>query len=294
MGLIFAFVNGVFKYEGEYIMMKKKLMIAMLMAGLLVGAKTTSVYAVDQHFVLGDEAYTLPDGGREFDSSMHLEHDPGNDGYSFSHDLLYGVNDRLQLDLTLSRWSLTRVDAGGTSEVADLGTSAPSADSEGSGSQTDASWNSAGVGFGYTLSDPRKEAYGAALFGNVQIGDKVVVLEGMFAFEKITGPVTLLYNGGIDAEWTGDNLGNLNNQAGEINQFLGLSYTVGGGFSVGAEVLYEISLTEWSDPQNGVFLGPNVHFQNDRFFATAAVLWQLTNNSEFEDLQVGVRGGIRF
>lgn len=274
--------------------MKKKLFVVMLIVGWIVGVSTTSVYAIEQHFTLADEAYTLPEGEKEFDSSLHLEHDPGNDGYAFSHDLLYGINDKLQLNFTLSRWNLTKVDAGGTSEVPDSGELAPTVGSGESDSQTDISWNSAGMGFGYTLADPRKKAYGAALFGNIQIGDKTVVLEEMLAVEKITGPITLLYNGAIEEEWVGDGLGNLSDHAGEITQFLGISHPVGGGFSLGAEGLYEISLTEWSDPQNGIFLGPDVHFHKNQFFATASVLWQLTNNSEFEDLQVGVRGGIQF
>ncbi|GAK52717.1 conserved hypothetical secreted protein [Candidatus Moduliflexus flocculans] len=245
-------------------------------------------FAVEQRFGLSDEAYTMAKGSWEFDSSLQLEHDAENDGYAFSHDLFYGVSENVELQITLSRWSIV---SGGEETADGAGTETAGGEGDGEG-QT--SWDSAGVGVGYTLFNPQKEKFGMALFANMQIGDKLFALNGTAALQKNFSNITVLYNGVIETEWTGDQLSNLNNDAEEITQSLGGSIALGKGFHLGIETLYEVSMINWSNSEAAFFAGPNLNFQNGKFFITVAPLLQVTNNSEYEDLQLGLRAGILF
>ena len=70
----------------------------------------------------------------------------------------------------------------------------------------------------------------------------------------------------------------LRERNGEIQQALGASYEITPRLSVGAEMLHEMVLPEWhtSEAEHNFFIGPNVSYRGDRWFATVTALAQTT------------------
>jgi hypothetical protein len=109
--------------------------------------------------------------------------------------------------------------------------------------------------------------------------------------QKNFGPLILAYNLTLEAEWQGQGLGEV---SGEIQQAIGASYEITPRVSVGAEMLHEIVLPRWESwaAENNFFVGPNVSYRGDGWFATVTALAQTTRTSGEADYQLRVIFGV--
>lgn len=238
-------------------------------AGLLVSAATFS-RADDRRFTYNYETTTSPKGAWEFEQWLTWK--AGNDGdtFDFRHELEYGVTDNLQLGLYLSDWRLSVPDHG----------------------SSEADWKSAGAEVIYSLTDPTKDWLGTALYGELAIGPEKFALEGKLLLQKNIGPLTLVYNFVLEAEWEGEDY---DEKVGVIKNTVGLSYQISPSFFVGAEALHEIEFENWSDAgEHVVYVGPNVSFRKGKFFATVTGLFQATGIEDEPDHQVRMIAGFNF
>ena len=109
--------------------------------------------------------------------------------------------------------------------------------------------------------------------------------------QKNFGPLILAYNLTLEAEWEDESLREHN---GEIQRAFGASYELSPRVSVGAEMLHEVLLPAWhsSEAENNFFIGPNVSYRGNRWFATVTALAQTTRTEGEADYQVRVISGV--
>lgn len=82
---------------------------------------------------------------------------------------------------------------------------------------------------------------------------------------------------------------------GEFSQSLGASYEVTPTFLLGAELLHEIDIPDWSKAEDSiVYGGPNVSYRRGNWWATLSPLAQLTNVSSEVDFQTRLIFGFSF
>lgn len=238
-------------------------------------ATAVSASAGQRKFVYSYEVLTAPVGSVEFENWVTWKHRGGAgrvDRFDFRHELEFGVTDRLQIGLYLADWRLT--------DTRD---------------ERRTTYQHSGVSVIYNLSNPTTDFLGAALYGEVLVGGHVIELEGKLLLQKNFGPVSLVYNAIIEAEWEGESLRHLDERSGEFVQTLGVSYQLTPNFMFGAELLHEVALPEWrAEGKSVVFAGPNVSVRAGRFFATVAGLFRVTDHDEEPDVQTRLIFGVDF
>lgn len=258
----------------KILMFHRPQLFALISATTLL-ATAVSASAGQRRFAYSYEVLTAPVGSVELENFVTWKHRGGAgrvDRFDFRHELEFGVTDRLQVGLYLADWRVTKTDDGNTR-----------------------TYQHSGVEVIYNLSNPTTDFIGSALYGEVLVGDRVVELEGKLLLQKNFGPVILVYNAIIEAEWEGESLKHLDERSGEFAQTLGVSYQLTPNFNVGAELLHEIALPEWrAEGKSVVFAGPNVSVRAGRFFATVAGLFRVTDNSDEPDVQTRLIFGIDF
>ena len=246
--------------------------VSLLASGLAVSAPSTAT-ASERRFVYSYEATTAPKGLLEVEQWFTFKDYEDRQRYEFRTEVEYGVTDRFQLGLYLSDWRYTDNDDG-----------------------TDkAEWRTAGLEAIYSLTDPNKDFIGSAVYGEVLVGPEKFALEGKLLLQKNFGPLALVYNFVLEAEWEGESLRDLDERVGVIENSLGVSYQVNPSFFIGAEALHEVEFEDWEDAGDNVFYaGPNVSFRQGNFFATAAGLFQLGDVEGEPDTQVRLILGLHF
>ena len=94
------------------------------------------------------------------------------------------------------------------------------------------------------------------------IGEEKVALEAKILLEKRFGPLALVYNATLEAEWEGEEY---HEETGEFQQAVGVSYDLNKSFSLGAELLHEIEMPDWENTNDGVvYAGPNASIRYGR------------------------------
>lgn len=246
----------------------------MLAAGLLAtGLTLTEAGAAERRFSYSYETTTAPVGTWEYEQWMTWKHYSNKDRFDFRHELEYGITDRLQLGIYLADWRYENVDGG----------------------DSKADYKSSGLELIYQLTDPNKSAFGSALYGEVLVGDEKIELEGKLLLQKNIGPLVLVYNAVLEAEWEGDSLDNLDESVGVWENTFGASYQINPSFFVGVEAVHEIEFAEWSDAgDHVVYAGPNISFRKGNFFTTVAGLFQVTDVDGEPESQLRVLAGIHF
>ncbi len=240
-----------------------------------VGAFTLSAGATERRFSYTYETTTTPKGQMEFENWATWKH-IGNAGekhtnlFQFRHEVEYGITDRLQLGVYLFDW-----------------------EHDATAHQT--RWEHSGVELIYRLTNPTTDFLGSALYLEAVAGESSMELEGKLLLQKNFGPLRVAYNLVLEAEWEGDSFGHFQERAGEFAQTLGISYDINKKFSVGAEVLHEIPLPNWSHTEaSNLFVGPNASVRFGRVFVTATALFQVSNVEGEPDTQIRVITGIDF
>lgn len=249
------------------IMLPLKRSLQLLSAvSLLAGGH--SLQAAPQKFSFSYEAKTLAQGQFEFENNMNWGHSSGEDGYKFEHEFEYGITDNFQISV-LAVWEHEKV----------------------AGEGSDSAFGYAGVEGIYQLSNPTKDVVGSALLGEVAIGPDELNLESKFILSKDVGPLSFVYNVGLEAVWEND----YNDPVAEFEQSFGVSYAVCPNFSVGIEGLHAAVFPDWSSAEeNGFYLGPNIGIRSGSFWGVVTAGWEVTNDEASPDVMLKVRFGFVF
>lgn len=229
-----------------------------------------SANAHDRRFAYSYETTLMPKGTWEFEPWVTLKHYSDKDVWDFRYELEYGVTDRLQVAAYLSDWRYTDSDNG---------------DSE-------ATWRTAGFEAVYGLTDPNTSFLGSALYGEVLLGPEKFALEGKLLLQKNFGPLALVYNGIVEAEWEGSSY---DEKVGVWENTFGLSYSFSPAFAVGVEAVHEVEFEDWSEAGDHVFfVGPNISYHTKNFYATVAGLFQASDVDGEPEAQVRMILGFSF
>jgi hypothetical protein len=240
---------------------------------LALGLLATNADANERRFAYSYETYGMPQGTWEYEQWATWKSYDNKDRFDFRHEFEYGITDTLTLDIYLANWRYEDV--------------------EGEGGEAD--YKSSGFSLRQQLTDANKSVLGSALYGEVLVGDEEVKLEGKLLLQKNFGPLVAVYNLILEAEWEGEDLGDLDETTGVLENTFGLSYQVNPSFFVGVEALHEIEFAEWSDAGDHVFYaGPNLSFRKGNVFATLAGLFQVTDVDGEPEAQLRVIAGITF
>lgn len=244
--------------------------LSLLAAVALATVASSSTKAAERRFTYSYETTTMPKGTWEFEQWATWKNYSNRDRFEFRHELEYGLRDDLQLGLYLSDWRLTNPDEG----------------------ETEVEWRTAGAELIYSMTDPTKDIIGSALYGEVLIGPEKFALEGKLLLQKNFGPLALVYNFVLEAEWEGEDY---EETVGVIENTAGVSYQISPNFLIGAEAVHEVELAEWEDAgDNVVSVGPNISFRKGSFFTTVTGLFQVTGVDGEPEQQVRVLAGFHF
>lgn len=218
----------------------------------------------ERRFVYSYEAMTYVPGSVELENYVTWR-DGDSDRIDFRHEIEWAVSERLQLGFYLVDWRYY--------------------ENEG------AEYHDTAIEAIYNLTNPNTDFIGSSVYGEVKFAHEFLELESKLILQKNWGPVSLVYNATIEAEWESDNL---DERTGELANSLGLSYMVSPKFAVGTELLTEVEFEDWgSAGEHALYLGPNASVRLERHWLTAAALWEVTSTGE-PDFQLRAIWGIHF
>jgi len=245
---------------------------SLLTSGILLAGLSLAP-ANERRFTYAYESTTPPKGLIEVEQWFTFKDYDDQQRYEFRTEVEYSFTDRFQLALYLSDWRYTDSETG----------------------KDKAEWRTAGIEGVYSLTDPNKDLIGSAIYGEVLLGPEKFALEGKLLLQKNFGPLALVYNFILEAEWEGESLRHLDERVGVIENVLGASYQISPSLFIGAEALHEVEFEDWSEAGDHVFYaGPNVSFRNRNFFATATALFQMGDVAGEPDTQVRLILGMDF
>jgi hypothetical protein len=241
---------------------------------ILSMSMVSAAFAGERRFAYLYDTETLPADTWEFEQWASWKHYSTKKRYEFRHEIEYGLTDRFQIALYVADWRYDKIEK----------------------AKDKVDYRDTAVELIYQLSDPNEFFLGSALYGEVQVGDEKLELEGKFLLQKNIGPVTLVYNLILEAEWEGENLEQLDEKTGVWGNSLGISTALGAtGLSVGLEALHEQEFAEWKGTDKHLFYaGPNLAYRYDRFFGVVAGLTQLSQDEGEADHQIRLIVGFDF
>ncbi len=219
------------------------------------------------------ETTTMPQGMAEYEQWITWKTDKdGDDRYErleFRQEIEYGLSDRVQVALYFADWRYTRKSSGSDTQV-----------------------RTSSLEVIASVADPATSAVGAALYGEVKVGAEKFALEGKLLLEKDLGGLLLGYNAIVEAEWEDEDWVR---HKGVVEQTAGLSWQASPRLLLGAELLHEIELPEWSGAEDALlYAGPSASLRHDRLWFTTAALWQLTDVAGATGLQMRALVGYIF
>lgn len=248
--------------------MTKPSLGAFAAAILALGLIATVAHATDRRFTYSYETTTAPKGSFEYEQWFTWQQGDDFDKYQFRHELEFGITDQLQLGLYLFDWEHEKEDG-----------------------ESETKWEGTGVELIYQLTDPNKSAFGSALYFEAIASDEELELEGKLLLQKNFGPLVLVYNLIVEAEWEDD----FEEEVGVWENTIGLSYQVNPNIFIGVEATHEVEFEDWSEAgHHVVYAGPNVSFRKGHFFATLTGLFQATDVDDEADTQLRVIAGLTF
>jgi len=220
-----------------------------------------------RHFTFIYEAPTSPAGSIESENWTTTRFSDGFTEADFRHELEIGITEHFQASIYFANWDYTRRENRG------------------------AHYDSSSLELIYNLTNPVTDPIGISLYQEIGGGRRAFESETKLIAQKNFGPLILVYNLTLEAEWEDESLREHN---GEIQQAFGASYELSPRVSVGAEVLHEVLLPAWhsSEAENNFFIGPNVSYRGNRWFATVTALAQTTHTEGEADYQVRLIFGV--
>jgi hypothetical protein len=222
--------------------------------------------ANDRKFAYSYEAISFVPGDFEYEQWVTWKTRDGFDRIDFRHEFEYAFTERFRMGFYLPDWRWEN-DKG--SEIHDVAIE--------------------GI---YNLTDANEGGIGSSLYGEVKFWDEFVELEGKILLQKNFGPLTVVYNAIIEAEWEG---ADLEETKGVFAQTLGVSYALNEKLGLGVEAVHEIEYPEWGTAgPSVVYAGPNITAKlGGSLWATVAGLWQVTDEDE-PDFQLRTLVGLHF
>ena len=144
----------------------------------------------------------------------------------------------------------------------------------------------------YSLSNPTTDLVGSAIYGEFRGGPDELELESKIILQKNIGRFVFAYNATLEGKWEGDRF---EERGGEFAQSLGVSYEISPSLLLGAELLHEIDLPDWSEAEDSiVYGGPNISYRHGNWWATLTPLVQLTDVAGEVDVQTRLIFGFSF
>lgn len=244
-------------------------------AALLCFVTQPTAEAGSRRFTYVYEATTTPPGSWEIENWVTWKtHKRDNHDYNelgFRHELEFGITDRLQAAIYVVDWAWIDDPQEG---------------------EHGAVYEDTALELLFNVSNPTTDWIGSALYGEVKVGDELFELEGKVILQKNIGRFIVAYNATIEAGWEGEGYDERN---GEFAQTLGVSYEVNPNFLVGAEVLHEVEIPDWSEGEDSVvYAGPNVSGRFGKWWATLTPLVQLTDIASEPQFQTRLIVGYGF
>jgi hypothetical protein len=220
-----------------------------------------------RHFTFIYEAPTSPAGSIESENWATTRFSDGFTEANFRHEIEIGISEHFQASIYFANWDYTRRENRG------------------------AHYDSSSLELIYNLTNPVTDPIGISLYQEIGGGRRAFESETKLIAQKNFGPLILAYNLTLEAEWEDESLREHN---GEIQQAFGASYELSPRVSVGAEMLHEVLLPAWhsSEAENNFFIGPNVSYRGNRWFATITALAQTTHTEGEADYQVRLIFGV--
>ena len=246
---------------------------AVLAVVISLCCQTAPCHAHDRKLVWSYETTTAAQGEWEYEQWVTYKGgsaaDPSSNRLDFREEIEHGITDNWQIAFYLSDW---RVSWDATS------------------SQTQ--WRDVAFETIYRFTEPDTDILGSAIYGEVKVGDNLLVLEGKLLLEKDIGPLVMVYNFTLEAKWEGTRL---TESVGEYKNSFGLSHPLGGGLSAGFELEQFSEAAAWEDwSASTVYAGPNAQYRSGKFFVTAAPQWQVTNQDSEPDFRIRMIVGLEF
>ena len=216
-----------------------------------------------RHFTFIYEAPTSPPGSFEIENYATTRFTNGFIEAVFRNELEIGITEHFQASIYFANWNYTRR----------------------------FHYDTASIEVIHNLTNPVTDPIGISLYQEISGGRRAFESETKLIAQKNFGPLILAYNLTLEAEWEDESLREHN---GEIQQAFGASYELSPRVSVGAEMLHEVLLPAWhsSEAENNFFIGPNVSYRGNRWFATVTALAQTTHTEGEADYQVRVIFGV--
>jgi hypothetical protein len=221
------------------------------------------------------EAPTTPPGVIEVENWMTWQTHPPNDAdfaqIDFRHELEFGLTEHLQLGIYLADWNYHSRSAARSRGL---------------------SYGDTAVEIIYNFTNPAVDWIGLSAYEELQMGDRHGELESKLIAQKDIGRFVAAYNVALEAEWEGSRW---REQNGELQQVLGLSYEFSPRFFLGAELLHEIGLPNWTEHGRAqLFAGPDISLRTGWWWITVTTLAQLTRHPDEPELQIRAITGYTF
>ena len=242
---------------------------------------TFSVWAASaeggaRRFTYVYEATTSPPKSVESESWVTWGTSPSEDHrfnqVDFRQEIEIGITDHFQLSLYLADWNYRKN---------------PAENEHGF------EYRDSAIEAIYNLTNPTTDLLGLALYGEGRGGPDFWELESKVILQKNLGQFVLAYNGTLEAKWEEED--DETERNGEFSQSLGLSYEISPSWLVGAELLHEIDIPDWSETEDSiVYAGPNLSYRHNNWWATVTPLFQLTRVSSEVDFQTRLIFGFSF
>jgi uncharacterized protein DUF6662 len=242
---------------------------------LLLVLPAFSAFGGARRFTYVYEATTSPPGDIEIENWVTWKtskpDDRDFDQVDFRHEIEFGITDRLQAAVYLADWNYAH---------------GASVDNPGF------MYSASAIELIYNLTNPVADPIGLSLYQEARVGYRFFESESRLIAQKNFGRLTVAYNATLEAVWEGQEL---EEQEGELQQSLGVSYEISPHLFFGAECLHEIALPEWEDAERAFFFaGPNVSVRAGQYWGTLTALAQLTRAGAEPDLQLRAIFGFAF
>jgi hypothetical protein len=242
---------------------------------LMVVLPVISAMGGARRFTYVYEATTSPPGDVEIENWVTWKTSKPNDHrfdqVDFRHEIEFGITNRFQAAVYLADWNYA--DGASVDEPAFL-------------------YSASAIELMCNLTNPVSDWIGLTLYQEARVGPQFFESESKLIAQKNFGRFTIAYNATLEAVWEGHEL---EEQEGELQQSLGLSYEISPHVFVGAECLHEIAIPEWENAERPFFFaGPNVSLRSGRYWGTVTALAQLTNAGDEPDLQLRAIFGFSF
>jgi hypothetical protein len=254
-----------------------KFVFRLFLVACITLASVAPVQAYNRRYVYSYEAGGMPQGLMEFEPWVTYKHYGDGGVWEFRNELEYGLTEDLLISAYLSDWTY-----------------------DGRDGASKATWKTAGLEFLYTMTDPTLDWIGSAIYGEVLIGPEKFAIEAKLILHKNFGPLSLVYNGILEAEWEGSDY---SERVGVVENTFGASFQIQPKFFVGVEATHEVEFAEWAQAgDHAIFAGPNLSYRTSgrslpgkgSFFATISALVQASDIDDEPESQVRMIVGYFF